>query len=771
MLLDPAILDDIRRRHKTMVADDSLRSPASLDRYCATFAGRFGPPALRRMDGEELLEAMHNHSTRDSLVYWLEFKNDEEMPAVFGSIAGGSSLKFGIYRRKETGRWMRGSPTAQEELSIDAAVQIARKHRDQLVAAAEAIEHFQAAGEGDYAALQKALDRLAPDVGDTAWGHKYFSLLFPKVLDDYHVGEYQRFHLIKLLQLPPAISGRYVAAGQFATIARELDFPMNHLTAILNARHGRPHSYYRVGTGTDQARRSEWPGMREGGYTAVGWAGVGDLSDVTFTQASKEELRARMEKAYNKPPAVTGKATLQLFRFVAGFKAGDMVLAADGAQILGIGRITGDYRYTPGEDFPHRRNVEWLSTREWQLPVPEGLRTTVHEMRKDMRNLVQAEREILGVPAKPPLPPVVNGGGDAVPLPPLKDLTGVVARVATVLDRKGQVILYGPPGTGKTYWAERAARELAARSWYGKSYATLSEKERAGLAGAVAMCSFHAAFGYEDFLEGFRPIERAGVLLYERRDGLFKQLCDEARRRPQAGFYLIIDEINRGDIPRIFGELLTVLEKSRRGRPIKLAMSGDTFTVPDNVFLIGTMNTADRSIALLDAALRRRFGFLELMPDSSVLEDAVVEGIPLGPWLDALNERILKSVRRDARNLQVGHSYLMHGDRPLGDLARLAQVVRDDLIPLLEEYCYEDYEALEGILGTSLVLRHRRRIDEDLFRSGHEGELVRALLEPCRDLAASARAIASDAKATEVVAAEEEEEEEEEEDTAASEKT
>src|SRR5215203_6742640 len=119
-----------------------------------------------------------------------------------------------------------------------------------------------------------------------------------------------------------------------------------------------------------------------------------------------------------------------------------------------------------------------------------------------------------------------------------------------------------------------------------------------------------------------------------------RQISGAAR----AEFLLIIDEINRGDIPRIFGELLTVLEKDKRGHPVTLPLSRAPFRVPDNVYLIGTMNTADRSIALLDTALRRRFGFIELMPDSSVLGDAVVTGIPVGLWLDALNRRICEHI-------------------------------------------------------------------------------------------------------------------------------
>src|SRR5215218_5670208 len=143
-----------------------------------------------------------------------------------------------------------------------------------------------------------------------------------------------------------------------------------------------------------------------------------------------------------------------------------------------------------------------------------------------------------------------------------------------------------------------------------------------------------------------------------------RQISGAAR----AEFLLIIDEINRGDVPRIFGELLTVLEKDKRGRPVALPLTGGPLRVPDNVYVIGTMNTADRSIALLDTALRRRFGFVELMPDSSVFGEAVVGGIPLGPWLDAVNRAIVDHVGQDARNLQIGHSYLLDDGRPIADL-------------------------------------------------------------------------------------------------------
>ncbi|MCA9042606.1 MAG: AAA family ATPase, partial [Planctomycetaceae bacterium] len=219
----------------------------------------------------------------------------------------------------------------------------------------------------------------------------------------------------------------------------------------------------------------------------------------------------------------------------------------------------------------------------------------------------------------------------------------------------------------------------------------------------VRICTFHPAYGYEDFIEGYRPTQTNGQLAFERRAGIFKQLCDDARRQPDRRFFLIVDEINRGDIPRIFGELLTILERDKRGQEVLLPLSGEPFSVPDNVYVIGTMNTADRSIALLDTALRRRFGFVELMPDKSVLGATVVSGIPLGNWLYALNQRIREYIGRDARNLQIGHAYLLENGQAVNDFAKFARIVQDDIVPLLEEYCYEDHDTLEKILGPALV--------------------------------------------------------------------
>ena len=174
--------------------------------------------------------------------------------------------------------------------------------------------------------------------------------------------------------------------------------------------------------------------------------------------------------------------------------------------------------------------------------------------------------------------------------------------------------------------------------------------------------------------------------------------------------------------------------------------------VPANVYLIGTMNTADRSIALLDTALRRRFGFVELMPDPATLGNTVVGSIPLKPWLEALNQRLVTNIGRDARNLQVGHAYLLEDGKPITNFRRFARVVQDDILPLLQEYCYEDYQVLEKILGKGFVDANTQLVHHELFDPMNEENLVQALLAPCPEIATTSEAVSSEGASVNAVA-------------------
>ena len=280
--LDERIDRELKKRHKLREDKGELRSKEQLVDYYSTFRNRFDPEKLKNLDGETLLNTMHDIQSKDSLVYWLEFKNDEEFPSpMFGSIAGGSAFKFGLFRKKETGRWTTGSPQNPEELTVEQAIDKARQNRDQLIRGVELLEKLPVNGtDEDYAHLQQEINRVAPEVSNVSWGHKYFSLLYPEKLDDFHNPDYQRFHLIKLLQLPPQDGGRYMAAGRFVAIANGLDISVNSLTSMLNKRNGStPHSYWRIGTSSSLTiHRDHWHFMRDGNYCAIRWPEIEDLT-------------------------------------------------------------------------------------------------------------------------------------------------------------------------------------------------------------------------------------------------------------------------------------------------------------------------------------------------------------------------------------------------------------------------------------------------------------------------------------------------------------
>jgi 5-methylcytosine-specific restriction protein B len=235
--------------------------------------------------------------------------------------------------------------------------------------------------------------------------------------------------------------------------------------------------------------------------------------------------------------------------------------------------------------------------------------------------------------------------------------------------------------------------------------------------------SFHPSYAYEDFVEGYRPKkDSVGGLVLELRDGVFKELCRRAEADPARKYLLIIDEINRGNIPKIFGELITLIELDKRGLKETLPQSGQEFSVPENLYMIGTMNTADRSIRVLDAALRRRFAFIELMPDASLLEGEGPEGLKLNDLLMQLNRRIVKAVGREK---QVGHSYFLDAGVPIKDSQEFARIFRQEVMPLLQEFCYDDYSKLAEFVGREIVDVEGQTLDLEVVEN--PARLIEAL--------------------------------------------
>ncbi|MGC5015120.1 AAA family ATPase [Streptosporangium sp. DT93] len=403
----------------------------------------------------------------------------------------------------------------------------------------------------------------------------------------------------------------------------------------------------------------------------------------------RDELKTIVEEDYQHKSYAVREAKLAEFdAFCNRMRSDDYVLTTTQGKTY-VGRITGDAVYTASTDKRSnlRRPVEWVNATR---PVPfanlaQPLPAKLHSQSDvvELTENIAAVEELLtalGIDlgkstTEPPrelaFPAIAQDLADEI----LID-QGQLQRFADLLWENKQLILYGPPGTGKTFIARKLAGELAEPS-------------------AVKLVQFHPSYTYEDFFEGFRPVQRSdGQLAFELRPGPFRQLVEAARQHPSDPYILIIDEINRANLAKVFGELYFLLEY--RDDAIGLLYSAESdFTLPPNVFVIGTMNTTDRSIALVDAAMRRRFRFVELHPgldpvrgllgrwleDLRKTDELAVHNLDAPKVLDALNARI------EDHDLAIGPSYLM---KP-GIYHRedgLAVVWETAILPLLAEHHY-----------------------------------------------------------------------------------
>jgi DNA polymerase III delta prime subunit len=284
-----------------------------------------------------------------------------------------------------------------------------------------------------------------------------------------------------------------------------------------------------------------------------------------------------------------------------------------------------------------------------------------------------------------PMPSLSDPGEAVDPLLALADELLIahsdLAEIRDLLEAKGQVVFYGPPGTGKTFVARKLAAALA------------GSPER------VKLVQFHPSYAYEDFVEGYRPREVGGHPGFKLELGPFLRLAEAARTDPRP-HYLIIDEMNRGNVAKVLGELYFLLEY--RDEPVELAYSEKPFRLPKNLWIIGTMNTADRSIALMDAALRRRFAFIPFFPDQppvhGLLDRWLAKNRPSMRWVATVVDRANEKLAD--RNSEIGPSFFLRSDL---DQRRLELVWRHEITPYLQEFFFDEPQRLEGFSLEALM--------------------------------------------------------------------
>lgn len=441
----------------------------------------------------------------------------------------------------------------------------------------------------------------------------------------------------------------------------------------------RPVRYWRMVVDDEPGLWAEW---REGQVVAMGWDDLGDVSGL-----KRAEFERRRDSLIAQYPERTKASAHAVWRFARQMSEGDRVLVADrNGLVLGMGTVAGDYYYVPEVELGHRRPVVWddLTPRQG-TPGPSQSLAEIDRPRFERAAQAPA---VTAPPAAPPEPVQVTENRTsytAKAAPPQPEYTlaacaaetgldkDLLARWVQAIERKGQAILYGPPGTGKTFVALRLAQHLVS-----------------GGDGFVDVVQFHPAYTYEDFVQGIRPQTQAGGLAYTMIPGRFLEFCQRAAGR-SGRCVLVIDEINRANLAQVFGELMYLLEY--REASVMLAGDATRFAIPANVRILGTMNTADRSLALVDHALRRRFAFLALYPDFDMLRRYHARhktGFPVKP-LAALLARINAAI--GDRNYALGITYFLRPD--LAD--HLGEIWQTEIEPYLEEIFFDQPEQVEPL--------------------------------------------------------------------------
>ena len=459
----------------------------------------------------------------------------------------------------------------------------------------------------------------------------------------------------------------------------------------------------------------------ENGIAAVGFSHHGDLSEVDSRDEVFELIKGNRPESSD---AQVRSAAYQLWAIRSEIRRGDLLVTPRRNNSgFALGTVTSQYWYRHGAaDMPHAVSVDWIRPEVPRTAVrPDlvraiGYRSTINLIRGD--DAARRLRQLLETGQDPGAR--VDDATGPMDLTELADELLVEVKfledIVSLLMDKGQVILYGPPGTGKTYLARKLAAELAPEE------------------SCRALVQFHPSTSYEDFFEGYRPAGTGddGNVRFELTPGPLARMAELASDSSEQ-HVMIIDEINRGNLPRVLGELLFLLEY--RDESVQtLYRHEKPFSLPDNLWFIGTMNTADRSIALVDAALRRRFHFVPFFPDSGPMAGL------LGRWLDRQDEpswvgRLVDAVNDelkaelDGSHLLLGPSHFMkeYGSSVDAQRERLRRIWEYNIEPFIEDQFFGDPEQTKRFRFDAVMRRNGPAAESDVVASddGDAPEITR----------------------------------------------
>ena len=413
----------------------------------------------------------------------------------------------------------------------------------------------------------------------------------------------------------------------------------------------------------------KWDEFKTQEIMAIGWDEIGNVESFE----TKNEIINELKELYGSQTKPTNDA-LAVWQFCNEIKIGNLIFVKAGSRtLLGVGEVVSDYQYDhTREEYKHTRKVRWIKTGEWIVEEKFAIKTltdiTVYgDFCKEILRLINEE-----------IIPATNNWETYTKEDFLLEVFISEEKYETIkslLLRKKNLILQGAPGVGKTYAAKRLA------------YSLIGEKDTS----KIKVVQFHQSYSYEDFIMGYRP----NGIGFELKEGPFYQFCKTASDNPDEDYFFIIDEINRGNLSKVFGELMMLIESDKRGEEIILTYCDESFSVPENLYIIGMMNTADRSLAIIDYALRRRFSFVELEPafETEAFTNHLVSQEASQDLITKIKlriGRINQKIEEDfnlGKGFRIGHSYFCHYDP---SPSWYEEIISYEIQPLIEEYWFDE---------------------------------------------------------------------------------